>query len=134
MALRGTSDSWPRSLVFMRHAIADVRPVEAGDEDAALLELQPFPDVAPRRRIGGGGQRDARHGGKALMQHGELQIFRPEVVAPLRDAVRLVDGEQRQLAAVEQGEERVGQQPLRRHIDEVDLPGRHLPLDLHRLR
>ena len=115
------------------HAIADVRAVEAGDEDAALAEVQPLDDVAAGRRVGGGGEGDARHLRVTGMQDRELQIFRPEVVAPLRDAVGLVDGEERHLAAVEQVEEGVGQQPLGRDIDQIDLAGAHLPLDLHRI-
>src|SRR5215470_4230028 len=56
------------------HAIADVRPVEGGYEDAALAQLQPLDDVLARRRVGGGGERDARHLRVARMQDRELQI------------------------------------------------------------
>ena len=65
----------------------------------ASLELEPLDDVAARRPVGGGGERDARHVGKALVQDRELAVFRAEIVAPLRDAMRLVDGEERELRA-----------------------------------
>ncbi len=52
-------------------------------------------DILARLRIGRGGEGDARNIGKALRQCGELQIFRPEIMAPLADAMRLVDGEER---------------------------------------
>ena len=52
--------------------------------------------------VGGGGERDARHAGEALVQHVERQVVLAEVVAPLADAVRLVDREQAQQAALVQ--------------------------------
>ena len=76
-------------------AVADVRAIEAGDEDARLVETQPLDDVGACRPVRGRGQRDTRHIGKALVQHRELEIFRPEIMSPLRHAMRLVDGEQR---------------------------------------
>src|SRR6185437_17182241 len=82
-------------------AIADIGPVEAGGEDAGLAEDEALDDVAACRPVGGRGQRDARHFREALMQHRELAIFGAEIMAPLRDAMRLVDGEERQLAARE---------------------------------
>ena len=109
--------------------VADVGAVEAGDERAALAEIEPLDDLTPGRRVGGGGQRQARHGGKALVQHLELEIVGPEIVAPLRDAVRLVDREQREPAAAEQVQEPGRLQPLGRHVDEVQLAVAHRPLD-----
>ena len=52
-------------------------------------------DLLARLLIGGGGERDARHAGEAPCEHRQLDVFGTEVVAPLRHAVRLVDGEQR---------------------------------------
>ena len=60
----------------------------------------------------------------------ERQIFRPEVVAPLRDAMGLVDRQQRDLGALEQLE-RVGLgQPLGRDVDEAKLAARDPVEDL----
>ena len=83
-----------RVLGLVDDAVAEVRPVEAGDEDPRPLELQAGEDLAPRRRVGGGGERDARHPGEALGQQVEPQVLGAEVVPPLGDAVRLVDGEE----------------------------------------
>ncbi len=58
-----------------------------------------------------------------MAQLAELQVLGPEVVAPLRDAVGLVDGEQRQRRAVEQTEHPLGHQPLRRDVEQVELAG-----------
>ena len=77
-----------------------------------------------RRLVGGGGQRDARDGRVALVQGRELQVFRAEIVAPLRDAMRFVDGEQGQLAGfverIEHGQRAVEQQALGGDVDEVE--------------
>jgi hypothetical protein len=59
--------------------------------------------------------------GPALVQQVELAVFGPEVVAPLRHAVRLVDGEQRAARALEQVEEARRQQALGRDVQQVEL-------------
>src|SRR5262249_12610415 len=45
----------------------------------------------------------------------------PEVVPPLRHAVRLVDGEQRDAAPLQQPQRRFAAQPFRRHVQQVEL-------------
>ena len=86
--------------------------------------------ISARRGLGGGrGQRDPRHVGPALVQHRQRQVVGPEVVAPLGHAVRLVDGEQRDLAAVQQPHRRLGPQPLRRQVEQVELAGQERRLD-----
>ena len=97
---------------------------EAADEDPRVPEPEALGDLAPGRRVRGGGERDAWHPGVALVQHREPEVFGPEVVAPLRDAVRLVNGEQRDAGAaanaVEQREGALAHQPLRRDVEEVE--------------
>ena len=103
-------------------AVADVGPVEAGDEDARVLEAQVGDNFLARRLVGGGRQRDARHVRVALVQDGELEVFRAEVVAPLRDAMRLVDGEEGEAVALGLGQQagEIGrQQPLRRDVEQI---------------
>ena len=87
-------------VVFFDDRIAQVWPVEAADEDARVLQLQPRDDVGPRQVVGGGGQRNARHAFVPLVQHVQRQVVFAEIVAPLADAVRLVDREQAQQAAL----------------------------------
>ena len=67
-------------------------------------------------RIGGGGQRHTRHRRKALGQHAQLAVFRAEVMPPLRHAMRFVDGEQRQIQAIQKFQKARRQQSLGRHI------------------
>jgi len=55
---------------LLRDAVADVRAVETGDELLCIFQRQTLDDLAPRRRIRRGGERDARDGREAFMQHG----------------------------------------------------------------
>ena len=50
-------------------------------------------DVLARLPVGGGGQRRDRHAAQRLARLGEQAVFGPEIMAPLRDAMGLVDGE-----------------------------------------
>ena len=90
------------AVVLGHHRVADVRTVERTDELARVLQRQPLHDLAPGRRIRGGGQSDPRHVRPALVQQGQLAVFGAEIVAPLGDAMRLVDREQRDRRAFQQ--------------------------------
>ena len=68
------------------------------------------------------------------MQHRELHVFGAEIVAPLRDAVRLVDGEQREFRAREQIQRAVEQQALGGDIQQVEFAAQQLRFDGARLR
>jgi hypothetical protein len=59
--------------------------------------------------------------GKRSCSAESWQVLGPEVVAPLRDAVRLVDGEQRDAAAPEQFQRALGEQPLGGDVEQVEL-------------
>jgi hypothetical protein len=64
--------------------------------------------------------------------HGrQLAILRPEVVAPLRNAVGLVDGQAVDAAAVEQGQRLRPYQRLRRGVEQLDLARGHAATDGH---
>ena len=76
---------------------------------------------------GRGRERDARHGGPALGQLGEGQVVGPEIVAPLRHAVRLVDREQRDLAAGEEALGALGRESLGRDVEQIE-PAREVGL------
>lgn len=68
------------------------------------------------------------------MQHGEVAVVGPEVVAPLADAVGFVDGKQAQLAAlkkrIQQGQEARVADPLRRGVEKGDFAAQQLLLNL----
>jgi len=80
-------------------------------------------DLGARERVGGGGERDARNVREALVQHGQLQVLRAKIVAPLRYAVRLVDREQRDARTIEQLEAAGREQSFGRHVEQVEFAG-----------
>ena len=113
-------------LVLRHDPVLDVGPVEARHEMPGALarpQVQPLRDLGVGGLGGSGGQRDPGHVRPALVQLRQREVVGPEVVAPLRDAVRLVDGEQRDLPAAEQRERGRHPQPLRRQVEQVDLAG-----------
>ncbi len=120
----------PARLGLRHDPVADVRAVEAGHEMTRVGQAEPVRDLGAGGLGGRGGQRDPGHVRPALVQHGQFQVVGPEVVPPLGHAVRLVDGEQRDPAPVEQPHRRLGAQPLRRQVEQVQLAGQEGGLDL----
>ena len=83
------------SRVAALHVEAQVGAVERTDERACLLQVQLLQDVALRQFVGRCRERHDGHAGKQFAQLPQLRVFGSEVVAPVRDAVGLVDGEER---------------------------------------
>ena len=85
-----------RDIALAAHRKTYVRPVEGANENARLRRKKLLHDVGPGRRIRRRGHGDelhlpfARDGSRDL---GEIGVFGPEIMAPLRDAMRLVDGQ-----------------------------------------
>ena len=73
------------------HHIAQVFAMEAGDVEMRIAHLQLLQNVVPHlpRRAGGEGRN--RKLGKARAQSAELAVVGPELVAPLGNAMRLID-------------------------------------------
>ncbi|MBB2780275.1 UNVERIFIED_ORG: hypothetical protein GGE55_001657 [Rhizobium esperanzae] len=74
-------------LIALDDLIADVGPVEAGGEDFGSIEPQPFDDIVAGMRIGRCRQRYSGNTGILLAEPAELTVFRPEIMAPLRNAI-----------------------------------------------
>ena len=108
-------------LVFGQDAVGKVRAVEAGDITARLMQLELLDDVGAHAFGGGGGERHHRRFGEKLPQLRDLAVFRPEIVPPLADAMRLVHGQQAHVPALQIREEPRQHQPLRRDIEQAEL-------------
>ena len=80
--------------------------------------------------VGGRGQRHPGRVGKTLGEHRQADVLGPEIVAPLRDAVRLVDGDEGDLRLRQQRKAALGQQALRRHVEQVQAALTHGALDV----
>ena len=129
MALADEGLELRRRVLLVDDLIADVRAVEARDKARRIGQPQPLGDLLAREVVGGGGQRDARHIGKTLRDHGQADIFGAEIMPPLRHAMRLVDGKQRDFGATEQREAARRQQPLGRDVEQVEIAGQQPLLD-----
>ena len=86
-------DDLAARLVFRAHGEAQIGAVEAMDEDGRLAGEEARLDLAARGGIGGGGEGDALHLAEARRGLADGHVFRAEIMPPLRDAMRLVDGE-----------------------------------------
>ncbi len=81
--------------------------------------MQALDDLFAGAHVGGGGQRDARHMREQLGQLAQLQVFGTEIVAPLRHAVGLVDGEQRDIQVTQEVEHARLHQALRCQVQHL---------------
>ena len=125
--------SCSRGEAFGLDPVLDVGAVEAGDEVLRVLHPQTLGELT----VGGFGgrrrQRDPRDVREGVRQHRQTHVVGAEVVAPLGDAVRLVDRDERELGALQQVDGAREHQTLRRHVEQVDLAGQQLLLDGLRL-
>ena len=118
------------AIALLDDPVADVGAVEAGDEGLGILQGQPVDDLAAGEIVGGGGERNTRHRRELVCQPAQTDVLGPKVVSPLRDAVRLVNGDQCQLTAMQQRQTSLGQQTLRGHVQQLQFPLAQLTLDV----
>ena len=104
-------------------AVAEVWPVECSEEHPRRAEVELGGDVGPDTRRGGGREGVNACCGEAVAEEGQLPVFGAEVVAPLADAVGLVDRESLHADAGEEVEEPAVDEPLRRREQEPQFPG-----------
>jgi hypothetical protein len=106
-------------LLLGHDAIKDVGPVETRQETLGVLQVQAGDDFFAGTFVGSGRQSDARHVREQLGQLAQLQVFRTEIVTPLRNAVGFVDGEQRNLEALQKRQHARLNQAFRRQIEHL---------------
>ncbi len=83
----------------------------------------------PGTLVRGRGEGDTRDVGETFCENSELPVFGTEIVAPLRNAVRLVYGKQRDLMPGHECKRAVLDQPFGCNIEEIELTGCKLALD-----
>ncbi len=89
-----------------------VCPVKAGAEHLSVFHAERIKDVAPGPGVRGGGQGDARHAGERMAQPRQAAILRTELMPPGGYAMRLVYGDQGNLASGQPFQGARHQQPL----------------------
>ena len=108
----------PLRIVLPLEGETQIGPREGGDEDVRRAREEPRDDIGaggrPRRR---GDGEDGRRA-EPLGEFAEPRIIGPELMAPMRDAMRLVDREQPHAGAAQQFDRRILGEPLRRDIDQ----------------
>ena len=120
---------WPASLVAhgttTNERFGRSKP---GRHAHRVAQAEPRDDVVRDLRRGGRGRRDDRLRAEPARGIGEPEVVRPEVVAPLRDAVRLVDDEQPDPRLPDPLQEAGRGEALRRHVEQPRA-ARHGALD-----
>jgi hypothetical protein len=113
--------NWLPDPVARADVVADVGPVEPGDDHPLLGDPQLDQYVGPRALVGGCGQRQPRYVATLVEQWQQQPVIGPEIMPPFADAMRLVDCDQRQHFLVDQLAETIGRRPLRRHVQQVEV-------------
>ena len=103
----------------MKNHIGEVGSKEAHAEHVLLLESQLHLYVFYHGRRGCGGKCEDGSVGEELAEERNLQIRRTEVVAPLRDAVRLIDGDEADAGVSYLGDEKFGGESFGRDIEQL---------------
>ena len=129
MALGDEGLQLRRRVLLVDDFVADVRAIETRDELRRAGKPEAIDDLLAGEFIGRGGQRDARHIGKALGDDRQADIFGAKIVPPLRHAMRLVDRKQGDPGAAEQIEAARRHQPFRRDVEQIEIAGEQPRLD-----
>ncbi len=106
----------------------EVRPIEAAHEDGRVAKPELPLDVAPHLRRRRRGEGDDARRPPARDHLAEPHVIGTKIVPPLADAVRLVDGEEREPVGdlIERVEETRAPEPLGRDVREAQAPGGHV--------
>ena len=99
------------------HALHNNRP-NVSEMRRSLQAKDPY-DISPCVWICGGGQRNQRHAREMIAQFSQGRVFRTEIVTPMRDAVRFIDGKQGDRHLLEQCQRTVLNQAFRRDVEQV---------------
>ena len=100
---------------------AEVGAVETGDTDVGVVEAEALDDVVAHKGVGGGGEGDDGRVAEAGAGGAEVAVAGAEVVAPLGDAVRLVDGEEGHVHASQSGDEAAVGEALGGDVEEAEV-------------
>ena len=114
-------DDLLRGRVFVQHAVGQVCTVETADEGVRVRELELLDDVLPHTARGGGGERHEGNIGQLFAELRDLPILGAEIVAPLGDAVRFVDGDELDIPLPQFLQKRRHHQPLRGDVEQAIL-------------
>ena len=121
-------------LVYLvAHFIVEIRPVERGLEHMRVHNPQVLQDVVLHLRSGCRRQCNDRGPADFVHDRTDLPVFRPEVMPPVRDAVRLVHSEERYADLSQDSDVLLLRKALRRHIQQLGHSGSKILRNLSNL-
>ena len=101
--------------------IADVGPVKTCHHDAIARNAQLLGNIVARVGVCGCGQRETRDVGKVVEQGTQQAIVRTEIMPPFRNAMRFINGKQRDFGLTQQVAKLLPRCPFRRDIKQVEV-------------
>ena len=113
-------------LGLLPHLVVEVGTVERALELTRVLDAEAALYVGAHLVGGGGGEGYYRCHAYLFYRAAYLSVFRTEVVAPLRDAVGLVDGIERHLDLLEELYVFLLVERFGSHIQQLGMPGFHI--------
>src|SRR6266446_2376771 len=119
-----------RSGIGLADDVAEVRTAETSDVFVRITEAELLDDVAANALRGAGGEGGDGAVRKNLAQTAELAVLRAEFMAPLGNAVGLVDGEKGNGEALQPVHRAAERNALRRQIEQLVFAGGGLLEDM----
>src|SRR6185312_633726 len=108
--------------VSLAHDVAQIWAIEACDVFVSITQAELIDDVVPHMARRARGERRYRNFREFTSEVFQLPVLGPEVVPPFRDAVRLVNYEERNRRSLEPLDRVVANEALRRKIKQAILP------------
>ena len=100
----------------------EIGPTESRDQSERIAERQPVAEIHLNAGRGSGGQGKAGRIGEFLAEATDFEIVGPEIMAPLGNAVRFVDHQQRDPERPQELEKPLMLHPFRRQIEQLKPP------------
>ncbi len=127
------SDDLALHILLGPDLVVEVGPVEGGLEDPRIGDVEVLEDVLLHLLGGGGGEGDDRHALDVVEDRAQAAVLGAEVVAPLADAVSLVDGEEADLDVPQELGVLLLGEALGRHVEDLRAPFRDVLAHTERL-
>src|SRR3982750_4649578 len=94
--------------------------VKATGEGSRVAQLKLLYDVCADVGRGGGSQGYGLRSSDAFQRSAQAQVVGPEIMSPGGDAMRFVNGEERNLRAAQGFDEMITAEAFRRNVDELE--------------